>query len=149
MSGLEAVGLILNATDTSYKVIAAALEYEQKVRTAKTCSENIRSEVLEITKLLDDLHLRARKAEESDDGSHIQQWTSLRDLDCNDSPVSQIRMELNTILGLLTTQKMSKIEQLLWPRKLKKVEKSMQSIVKQKKRLSDKMKIDTGSVMII
>ena len=147
MSGLEAAAFVLNATDTSYKVIAAAVEYGQKIRAAKEYTESIRSDVHEITKVLDDLHLRACKAKESEDASQVQQWTSLRDIDCRESPVSQIRLELNTILGLLTTQKMSRIEHLLWPRKLKKVEKSMLLIAKQKERLSEKIRIDTGSVL--
>ena len=146
MSGLEAAAFVLNATDASYKAIAAAIEYGQKVKAAKEYTQNIQSDVHEITNLLDDLHLRACKAKESDDASQVQQWTSLRDIDSRDSPVSRIRLELNTIQGLLTTQKLSKIEHLLWPRKLKKVEKSMLMIAKQKERLSEKMRIDTGLV---
>ena len=148
MAGLEAAAFVLNTVDASYKVIAAAVAYGQKVKAAKECMKSIRSEVDDITELLNDLHLRACKASDSHDDSQVQQWASLHNISSRESTVSLIRLELNTILDFLNAQKLSKIENLLWPRKLKKVEKSMQLIAKQKERLSERLRIDTASVHI-
>lgn len=144
MSGLEIIALVLNASDISCKVIAAAVDYGQKVRVASKQTEEIKNETQNISKLLDDLHARAEKAKES--GSPLHQWPSLKDLDSKGSPLMQMKLELGIVLDLLSLKRASKIEQLLWPRKAKKVEKSMQLIAKQREALVQSMMIDTGSV---
>ena len=142
MSGLEAAAFILNASDVSCKVIAAAIDYGQKVKAARQQMESLRCEMREVSKLLDDLHTRATKAKE-DDGT-LEQWPSLKNIDEKDSPMSRMRLELCAVLDLLGSQKMSTVEHLLWPRKMKKIEKSMQQISKQRDVLIERMKIDTG-----
>ena len=144
MSGLEIIALVLNASDISCKVIAAAIDYGKKVRIASRQTEEIKNEVQKVSKLLDDLHARAEKAEES--GSPLRQWPSLKDIDSKGSPMMQIKLELKIVLDLLSTKKASKIEHLLWPRKAKKVEKSMQSVIEQREALVQRIMVDTGSV---
>lgn len=147
MSGIEIIGLVLNASDVSFRVISAAVEYGQKVKGAARQTEAIQDEVQDVSKMLDSLHLRAKEAKESNDA--LQQWPSLKDIDGRGSPLMQIRLELNVLLDLLNTKKMSKIEQLLWPRKLKKVERSLHLIAKQKEVLMQKMTVDTGSAILM
>ena len=142
MAGVEAVGLALNAADVGYKVVTAAISYGQKVKTAKQHTENIRNDVKEIIGLLDSITARATKYKKSDGSVH--QWMSLENIDSCFSPVQRIKQDLETVLDLLSNIKMSKFEQLMWPRKLKKVEKLMQSIAKQKAILTEKVQIDSG-----
>ena len=143
MSGVEIIGLVLNASDVSFRVISAAVDYGQKVKGAARQTEAIRNEVQDVSKMLDNLHLRAKEAKESKDA--LKHWLSLKEIDSRGSPLTQIRLELNVLLDLLSARKMSKIEQLLWPRKLKKIEKSLCLIAKQKEVLMQNMTVDTGS----
>ena len=147
MSGLEIIALVLNASDISGKLIAAAIEYGRKVRVASKQTEEIKNETQNISKLLDDLQARVEKAKES--GSPLHQWPSLRNIDSKSSPLMQIKLELEVVLELLSTKKASKIEHLLWLRKAKKVEKSMQSITKHREALVQTMMIETGSVQLL
>ena len=144
MAGVEAVGLALNATDIGYKVVTAAIKYGQKVRSARQQTEIIRHDVKEIIELLDNIRARAAKHKESDGSAH--QWMSLQDMDSCFSPLQRIKQALETVLDLLNNSKMSKLEQLMWPRKLRKIEMLMQMIAKEKAILAEKIQIDTGQV---
>lgn len=142
MAGIEAISLALSAADVGYKVVTAAINYGQKVGAARQQTENIRHDVKEIIDLIDNVRARANKYKESDGSVH--QWKSFQDLNSCLSPLQQIEQNLETVLKLLSNYKMSKLEQLMWPRRLKKVEILMQSVAKQKAVLAEKVQIDTG-----
>ena len=145
MSGIEAVGLALDATGLSYKVIAAAIDYSRKVKTAKQHTEKIRHEVSEIIELLNSVHSRASACKKADGSVH--QWISLEDVDGSTSSLQQIRQDLEAILEHLSSPKLSKLEQFTWPKKLKKIEKLMQSVAKERGIIVEKMQIDSGFVV--
>ena len=147
MSGVEIVGLVLNASDVSLRVMSAAVAYGKKVKGAAQQSEAIRGEIQDVSEMLKSLHMRAKEARTSNDA--LEEWPSLKDIDRKGSPLRQIRQELNVLLDLLSTKKISKIEHLLWPRKLKKAEKSLQLITQQKEVLMQRMTVDTGLALPI
>ena len=146
MSGLEAVALVLNASDIGQRLLTAAYDYGKKVRNAQEQTERLRREVEQLLKVLGDIHTRA-VALESSDGTASQK-NSFESLKSDGSPLIQLLADLKSLLNLLGSRKLSKIEQMVWPRKCAKLNARLSSIANQRRLLMDKILVDVGSVSI-
>ena len=144
MSGLEAAALVLNASDIGQRLLTAAYDYGKKVRKAQEQTDRLRGEVEQLLKVLGDIHTRAVNLNNSN--GLTSQKNDFKSLQYDGSPLTQLLADLKSLLNLLGSRKLSKIEQMVWPRKCAKLDTRLNSIANQRRILMRKVLVDTGSV---
>jgi uncharacterized phage infection (PIP) family protein YhgE len=114
-------------------VTTQVYNYGQNVKNAKEDLESINRELEDLEKALHKLQDLAQRAEAS--GLPLERWPTLVSLNESDGPLKDCKIALTELKSQLTPGKgkMSWFaERLKWPHKKGKVEKSLQSILKQK-----------------
>ena len=93
---------------------------------------------------LGDIHTRAVNLNNSN--GLTSQKNDFKSLQYDGSPLTQLLADLKSLLNLLGSRKLSKIEQMVWPRKCAKLDTRLNSIANQRRILMEKVLVDTGSV---
>ena len=144
MAELGVVASIVNVVDLASKVTVAAAKYAEKVKNASADMAWIGSEVQHLHDILQQLHEKSQNVNKSN--TALKQWQSFAAMENKEASLVKSRTVLNSLLKQLESIKLSKLDRLLWPVKVKKLEKDLEIVTRQKSQYMDILSIDVALV---
>jgi hypothetical protein len=142
MAEIGLAASVIAVIQISQSVITQAYKYGQAVKNAKKDIERIESEIKDISNVLIKLRDLAHRAERS--GRSLDHWPTLASMRQKGGPLSECELSLNCLLTeLAPVDGLARIkERALWPHKMKKVEKTLQTITQGKKYFIETLNIE-------
>lgn len=144
MAELGVVASIVNVVDLASKVTIAAAKYAEKVKNVSADMARIQSEVQHLHDVLQQLHEKSQNANISN--AALKQWQSFAILDNKEASLVKSRTVLNSLLKQLDYPRLSRMDRLLWPVKVKKLERDLEIVTSQKNQYLDILSIDIALV---
>ena len=142
MAEIGLAASVIAVIQISQSVITQAYKYGQAVKNAKKDIQKIESEMKDIGNVLIKFRDLAHRAERS--GRSLDHWPTLVSMRQKGGPLSECESSLNCLLAELAPvdgwARMK--ERALWPHKMKKVEKALQTITEGKKYFIEALNIE-------
>lgn len=147
MAEIAVAASIIAVIRLSKEVTTQAFKYGQTAKNAKKDIERIEGEVRGIGNVLIKLRDLAHRAEKS--GRPLDYWPTLASIKQKGGPLSQCESSLNCLLEeLAPVNGLGKMkERVLWPYKMKRVEKTLQAIAQQRKLFMEALNIEQVCVI--
>jgi len=148
MAEIGLAASVIAVIQISQSVITQAYKYGQAVKNAKKDIERIESEMKDIGNVLIKLRDLAHRAERS--GRSLDHWPTLVSMRQKGGPLSECESSLNCLLTeLAPVDGWARVkERALWPHKMKKVEKTLQTIAQGKKYFIEALNIEQALVVV-